>query len=169
MTLYPPGNPQPPPTNLPPPPPGGKPWSRWLPRHHVTVPMRVVGIAQFLTVGLLVLGVLLTLVGLALSVLFAGPFFDVIFEAVIGPLILAAVLIVVHFAIAVVIFGMRRRGIVLLAVVSVAYVVACVAAMIEGQDGSADALRSRVVLSLALWAVLIPLNAVALSQWRHAR
>lgn len=163
-----------PPGSLPPPlppPPSRGPWSRGrpLPRQPITTPMRVVGIAQFFICGLLVLGAVFALLALALSVLIAGPFVAIIFEAVIGPLFLAAALIAVHFVIAVAVFEMRRWAIILFAVVSAAYVIACVAGIIEGRGGSADALRSRVVLSLALWAMLAPLNALALSQWRHAR
>lgn len=164
LTPSPPG--EPPPL---PPPPGG--WSRWLPlpRPYVTTPMRVVGVAQLLIVGLLVLGVGFALLALALSVLLAGPFVGVIFEAVAGPLVVAAALIAVHFAIAVAVFAMRRWGIVLLAVVSILYVLACVLGILEGRNASEDALRSRIVLSLILWAVLALLNALTWSQWRHAR
>lgn len=172
----PPDYPAPPPRYSPPPlppPPGLSPPERrrrWLPppAHHVTMPMRVVGVAQFLTVGLLALAILFALFILAVAA-FTGPLFLIVFESIIAPVLLALLLIPLHLVIATGIFEMRRWGIVLLAAASTGYAVACLAAIITGRDGTEDALRSRVVLSLILWAVLALLNALACSQWRHAR
>lgn len=162
---------------LPPPPgvqpemrPGTPPRRRWLPplSPDVTVPMRAVGIAQFVVIGLLALFIGLALLVLVLA-LFFGPFFFLVFEAILAPVIVVAALIPLHFVIATGLFAMRRWGIALLGAASAGYVLASVGALIEGQNRTADALRSRIVLSLILWAVLALLNALACSQWRHAR